>query len=466
MTTMDDRRPTHRVLVATADARASSDLAAMFGEAGIAHHAVSANQVVPEAASGAYDVAVVELALSPAGAGLVTELLERAPELAIVALTRAEHASVGVQAVRLGAVDFVRLPLDREEIRYVLAKSLRLVDFSDAEPARSVRVLPRTTIVGSSTAMRELDETVRRVANGIATVLVRGESGSGKELVARRIHEESPRRGGPFVKVHCAALPDNLLESELFGYEKGAFTGAVARKPGRVELAEGGTLFLDEIGDITRAVQVKLLRVLQDREFEPLGGTRTQKADVRFVAATHRDLPALVAKGEFREDLFYRLNVVLLWVPPLRDRPEDIEELALHFCQTVAASNGRSSIALDVGALDRLKKHPWPGNVRELQNFIERLVVLSVGPRVSADDVERELKRPAGTIGFTLASPNAPAAKEESSVIALDAAVQKAERRALEKALRSANGNRAVAARLLGISVRSLYYKLEQHQLT
>jgi two-component system response regulator AtoC len=313
--------------------------------------------------------------------------------------------------------------------------------------------------------MRELAQTITRVANGIATVLVRGESGSGKELVARRIHEESPRAGGPFVKVHCAALPDNLLESELFGYEKGAFTGATARKPGRVELAEGGTLFLDEIGDITPAVQVKLLRVLQDREFEPLGGTRTVKADVRFVAATHRDLQTLVAKGEFREDLFYRLNVVSLWVPPLRARPDDIEHLAVHFCQTVAASNGRGSIGLDVQALDLLKKHSWPGNVRELQNFVERLVVLSSGPRISAADVARELKRPAGPIGFALATSNSPAAKEESSVVELEAAVQKAERRALEKALKSANGNRAVAARLLGISVRSLYYKLEQHQL-
>jgi len=296
-------------------------------------------------------------------------------------------------------------------------------------------------------------------------VLVRGESGSGKELVARRIHDESPRARGPFVKVHCGALPDNLLESELFGYEKGAFTGATARKPGRVELAEGGTLFLDEIGDITAAVQVKLLRVLQDREYEALGGTRTMKADVRFVAATHRDLEQLVTKGDFRQDLFYRLNVVSLWVPPLRARPGDIEALAVHFCRTVAASNGRGSIGLDVAALDLLKKQAWPGNVRELQNFVERLVVLASGPRISAGDVERELKRPTGTMGFALASGYVPvpAAKEESSVIELGAAVEKAERRALEKALKSANGNRAVAARLLGISVRSLYYKLEQH---
>jgi two-component system response regulator AtoC len=463
---MDDE-PAHRVLIATGDEATASELGATFTELGVAHRIVpSAARAVDEAASGAYGVVLVDLALAGPGVGLVADLVERAPELSVVALTRADDPHLGVQAVRAGAADFVRKPLDRDEIRYVLSKSLRVVDFADAEPVRSVRAVPRTNLVGTSDAMRDLAQTITRVANGIATVLVRGESGSGKELVARRIHEESPRARGPFVKVHCGALPDNLLESELFGYEKGAFTGATARKPGRVELAEGGTLFLDEIGDITPAVQVKLLRVLQDREFEPLGGIRTVKADVRFVAATHRDLPALVAKGEFREDLFYRLNVVSLWVPPLRARPNDIEQLAVHFCQLVAASNGRGAIGLDVGALDLLKKQPWPGNVRELQNFVERLVVLSSGPRISAADVERELKRPTGTIGFALATGNAPAAKEESSVIELEAAVQKAEKRALEKALKSANGNRAVAARLLGISVRSLYYKLEQHRMS
>jgi two-component system response regulator AtoC len=465
---MDDDEPrAHRVLIATSNERAARELESTFAELGVAHRTVpSASLAGDEVKTGAYDVAVVDLALSKGGVDLVGELLERAPDVAVVALTSADDPHLGVKAVRQGAADFVRSPLDRDELRYVLGKSLKMVDFADAEPPRSVRAVPRTNLIGTSEAMRELASTTTRVANGIATVLVRGESGSGKELVARRIHEESPRAGGPFVKVHCAALPDNLLESELFGYEKGAFTGAVARKPGRVELAEGGTLFLDEIGDITPAVQVKLLRVLQDREYEPLGGTRTVKADVRFVAATHRDLQALVGKGDFREDLFYRLNVVSLWVPPLRARAEDIERLAVHFCQTVGAANGRGSIGLDVRALDLLKRQSWPGNVRELQNFIERLVVLSSGPRISVADVERELKRPAGPLGLALATGNAPAAKEESSVIALDAAVMKAERRALEKALRSAGGNRAVAARLLGISVRSLYYKLEQHQIT
>src|SRR5437773_1887450 len=219
----------------------------------------------------------------------------------------------------------------------------------------------RTTLIGKSPAMTDLASTLARAANGIATVLVRGESGSGKELVARRIHDESPRGRGPFVKVHCAALPDNLLESELFGYERGAFTGAASRKPGRVELAQGGTLFLDEIGDVTTAVQAKLLRLLQERTYERLGGTVTLAADVRFIAATHRDLEAMVGRGEFREDLFYRLNVVPVWMPPLRDRPGDIPRLARHFCAALSSANGKPPATLGDDAAGRLAAQPWPG---------------------------------------------------------------------------------------------------------
>jgi two-component system response regulator AtoC len=461
----------HQVLIVTREARTARELEALFNQASVSTRlAPTAAEATDLIDSGGYDVAIVDLALAGDELSLVSELVGRAPSLEVVAMTAGEEAQRGVDAVRLGATDFIRTPIDRDEVRYVLAKSIRMVDFSEAEPPRSMKVPPRTTMVGRSRIMNDLERTLARAANGVATVLVRGESGSGKELVARRIHELSPRAAGPFVKVHCGALPDNLLESELFGYEKGAFTGAAQRKPGRVELAEGGTLFLDEIGDITPAVQVKLLRVLQDREFEPLGGTRTVKADVRFVAATHRPLESLVAKKEFREDLFYRLNVVAVTVPPLRARPEDIEDLALHFCQSMAAANGRGSLVLDVEAIDRLRAHSWPGNVRQLQNFIERLVVLSAGPRISVEDVDRELQWQGGAPGEAGSAAAAvvagsPAAAEESSIVGLNVALQRAERRALEKALRNAKGNRAVAARLLGISVRTLYYKLEAHQL-
>jgi two-component system response regulator AtoC len=294
-------------------------------------------------------------------------------------------------------------------------------------------------------------------------VLVLGESGTGKELVARAIHEGSPRRSKAFVKLNCGALPDALLESELFGYEKGAFTGAVTRKPGRIELAHEGTLFLDEIGDIGLPMQVKLLRVLQERELERLGGTTTIKVDVRFVAATHRDLEGMVSRGEFREDLFYRLSVVPLHVPPLRARPEDIPPLALRFAAVHAANNGKT-ISLGADAVERLTRAPWPGNVRQLQNFVERLVVLSDGPVIHAADVERELA-PRST-SPAAPKPTSPPAPLDTGPPNLDAALRDTEREAIRNALSRASGNRTVAARLLGVSRRGLYYKMAELGIT
>jgi two-component system response regulator AtoC len=255
--------------------------------------------------------------------------------------------------------------------------------------------------------------------------------------------------------VHCAALPDNLLESELFGYEKGAFTGAAQRKPGRVEIAEGGTLFLDEIGDISPAVQVKLLRLLQEKAFQRLGGAREEKADVRFVAATHRDLEQMVDDGELREDLFYRLNVVPVWLPPLRERREDIPALAERFTEELARQNGRQGLGLGAGAIASLVAHDWPGNVRELQNIVERLVVFAEGTTIEGRDVERELA------GRRSARPRSipPSASPEARVT-LEAQRSEAEKQAITDALGRAGGNRTKAARLLGISRRTLYNKL------
>jgi two-component system response regulator AtoC len=299
--------------------------------------------------------------------------------------------------------------------------------------------------------MDEAHAIVDRVAPTDSTVLVLGETGTGKELVARALHDGSPRRDAPFIKLHCAALPESLLESELFGYEKGAFTGATNRKPGRIELAERGTLFLDEIGEIAPTTQVKLLRLLQSRDFERLGGTKTLQANVRFVAATHRDLEAMVASGAFREDLFYRLNVVPLWLPPLRDRLDDIEPLARDFCAHHAQAHGRADVSLDDEAIDALRAQPWPGNVRQLQHFVERLVVLSDGPRLTADDVRRELAR----------GPRV-AASETSSGGGLGEKQRDAARVAIRDALARTDGNRTAAARLLGISRRTLYNKLAE----
>ena len=451
-------------LFVTADKALAGELARLLMGRKMALHVVGTKSSAVE--PGGAELVFIDVS-SEFGLALVATFAEAHPECAVLAVAPAAQARLGLQAARSGAADFVRYPFEAEELGYVVDKVLTGLARAADEPPPSRLLGHGTQMIAGAPAMNVLLSMLKRAANGTATVLVRGESGSGKELVARQVHDWSPRKAGPFVKVHCGALPDNLLESELFGYERGAFTGATARKPGRVDLAEGGTLFLDEIGDITPAVQLKLLRLLQERQFERLGGTETLTADVRFVAATHRDLEARVKTGEFREDLFYRLNVVSLMVPPLRERAADIEALALHFCDAASLANGRAGAMLDADALDLLKGQPWPGNVRQLQNFIERLVVLSENPRISKRDVAAELGRLAmptmslaAAGGFNIAE-SAP----QSTVVELNEAVRKAEKRALEKALKSARGNRSVAARLLGVSRRTLYNKLEEHAL-
>jgi two-component system, NtrC family, response regulator AtoC len=307
---------------------------------------------------------------------------------------------------------------------------------------------PLKSLVGQSEAMCSTHDLIRRAARTDATVLIRGESGTGKELAARALHEGSARRQGPFVAIHCAALPDTLLESELFGHEKGAFTGAAVRTRGRIEMAEGGTLFLDEVGDIPPSMQVKLLRVIQEREIQRLGGRDTIGIDVRFVAATHRDLETMVARGEFREDLFYRLNVLPLWLPPLRERTEDVPLLVDQFC---------APFRFDRDAVELLSRQPWPGNVRQLQNFVARLLALGDGPRISVNAVRRELNRE------RMGNLEPPTAAVED--LNLEVCRLKMERRALGTALAMAKNNRTVAARILGVSRRTLYTKLEQHGL-
>ena len=312
-------------------------------------------------------------------------------------------------------------------------------------------------VIGTSAAMKDAMERLRKAAATNATVLLRGESGTGKEVAARELHRLSPRGKGPFVAVHCGALPDNLLESELFGYEKGAFTGAQHKKPGRVELARGGTLFLDEIGDITPAVQVKLLRLIQEKEFQPLGALAPEKADVRFVAATHRNLDQLVKEGTFREDLFYRLNVVPVVLPALRDRRDDIGTLAERFVQVLGKSNGRPRMTLSPEARTTLTEAEWPGNVRELQNFLERIVVFADTDRIEAHEVLRELNsRPSMVKTTSSAPPEMPADGT------LDERRTDAEKSAVRDALAKAKGNRTLAARLLGVSRRTLYNKLDE----
>ena len=433
-------------------------------------------------------VVVSELKLPDmSGLELLGKISERWPGLPVVMLAADASVADAVSALKAGAADFLQKPLVREELVFVLDKAFTSVNMRAEQPPPPPST-ERAGIVGESPAMRQVYATLERAAQGSATILVRGESGTGKELIARAIHAESPRAAEPFVKIDCASLPEHLLESELFGYEKGAFTGAVGRKPGRAELADKGTLFLDEIGELTLPLQAKLLRLLQDHEFERLGGIKTLKVDLRVVSATHRDLESMIERNQFRLDLFYRLNVVPLWLPPLRARREDIESLAHHFCETCSAANGKQGISLDADAIRALRGQSWPGNVRQLQNFIERLVVLSPGPVIREADVRAEISRqvrfttqPGTSVGLRpkaappSSAPNAsPAAPNPAAVaptevaaviLPLDLEVRAAEKKALERALHVAKDNRSLAARLLGVSRSTLYAKLQEHGL-
>ena len=461
------------VLLVDDDVAVAKVLGALLTQAGLTVHPASNGQ---EALSllgrKPIDVVVSDVRMpGMSGLELLSEVVRLWPDIPVILLTAHGTVPLAVEAMKAGAADFALKPFDREEILFSIRKALLR---AQQEGARAP-VKETSAFVGRSGAMAEVQALLSRAASGTATVLLRGESGTGKELAARAVHDASPRRSGPFVKLHCAALPDTLLESELFGYEKGAFTGAATRKPGRVELAHGGTLFLDEIGDITPQVQVKLLRLLQEREFERLGGTQTLKVDVRFVAATHRDLEEIMRKGEFREDLFYRLNVVPVWLPPLRARPEDIEPLVRHFLEVHARANGKPPFTLRPEALAVLQGQPWPGNVRQLQNFIERLVVLSDGPVLTGEDVHRELSRQPGLMPVapppvaTSPAASLPASPSTGGAVAeartLESQRKEMERQALVDALKRAGDNRTLAARLLGISRRTLYNKLEEHEL-
>jgi two-component system response regulator HydG len=375
-----------------------------------------------------------------------------APDVDVVLLTAFGTIEEAVKAMKDGAYDFLTKPVQRPQLLRVVRSALerrKLIQQNRALRQRLDALLQQGAALGTSPAFRRMMTLVEQVAESSATVLIQGESGTGKELVARTIHARSPRRQGPFVAVNCAALPEALLESELFGYEKGAFTGAVGRKPGRFELADGGTLFLDEVADLSLVTQPKILRVLQEGELERLGGTRTVHVDVRIVAATNQDLAQLVREKRFREDLFYRLHVITITVPPLRERREDIRLLAQHFLRIYAAKNNRRLEGFTEEALRHLEGYSWPGNVRELENVVERAVVLARASLIDVGDLPEEiagaLPLPEGTLTVRLGTPLA-----------------EVERRLLEATLRATRGNKALTARLLGIDVRTVARKLER----
>ncbi len=398
------------------------------------------------------DLVVTDLRLPGMdGLALLQAVKREFPGLPVVVMTAHGTVETAVEAMKAGAGDYVLKPFPLEELRLVIEKELanaglRRQNQSLREALRERYDFPN--IIGRSLRMQEVLALVMRAAPANSTVLIGGESGVGKDLIARALHEHSRRAQGPFVKINSTAIPESLLESELFGYEKGAFTGAMRSKPGKFELADQGTLFLDEIGDIPLAIQVKLLRVLQERSFERLGGTRTLTVDVRLIAATNRNLRAALEEGTFREDLYYRLNVVPIDLPPLRAHKDDIPELAEHFLARFAAAQGKAIAGLAPAAIERLMQFDWPGNVRELENVIERAVTLSDGPRLTAADIQLEIVPPPRAAAG--GAPTLPAGWT----------LEEFEQAILRDALRRANGNKSQAARLLGLSRNALRYRL------
>jgi DNA-binding NtrC family response regulator len=385
------------------------------------------------------------------------ELMRKArqidPEMSVVVMTAHGGVDTAVAAMREGALDYLTKPINVEELSIVIERVLerRRLRREAGNLRQQLSAKNRIgSIVGSSPPIQKVFETVMQVAPSRASVLITGESGTGKELIAAAIHEHSARSARPFVKLHCAALAETLLESELFGHEKGSFTGAATRRDGRFQQADGGTLFLDEIGDISASTQVKLLRFLQEREFERVGGNQTIKVDVRIIAATNRDLPALVREGKFREDLYYRLNVVPIVMPPLRARPSDIPLLAMHFLRRFARENDKTIQGFADDALARLVHYGWPGNVRELENAVERAVVVCRGSEIQSGDLSEN-------IGASIR------AAAEGMPVVPGATIAELERYAILRTLEHTGGSTSRAAEILGISARKIQYRLHEY---
>ncbi len=386
------------------------------------------------------------------GITLMRRALVNHPELTVIILTAYGDVDMAVEAMKNGATDFMTKPINLDKLELVLDRVLKAKKIELENKELKVRLDDKyglENIIGRSPAMQEVFDTIRQVANSRATVLIQGESGTGKELVAKAIHQLSPRRSGAFVAVHCAALSHNILESELFGHEKGAFTGAMERRVGRFEKADGGSLFLDEISEIDASVQVKILRALEERQVERVGGDTPVDVDTRLIAATNRDLKGMVDDGDFREDLFYRLYVVVITLPPLRDRQDDILLLLNHYLAVFNAENGKRIEGFTPAAYETLSAYDWPGNIRELRNLVERMVVLARGKTLDVSDIPAQLREQASGGGEVR--------------INAELTVDEMEKRMVIQALEKTNGNRTKAAEKLGISRRTLHRKLNQY---
>jgi len=441
-----------RLLIVDDDDDLRQTLVERFRRGGAAvTEADSAEEALARAASGRFDVALLDLHLPGLdGIELLTRLKEQQPELEALMLTAHSSVETAVQAMRRGAYDYLTKPFRLPDLEVHVQKAFEKVELARRERQWLGVVRyesPRYRLVGSSPAMRRVVGMIEKVSASDATVLVRGDSGTGKELVAHALHVNSPRADRPLVTINCAALQETLLESELFGHEKGAFTGAVQAKPGLVEVAEGGTLFIDEIGEMAAALQAKLLRVLEDGHFRRVGSTAEMRADVRVVAATNRRLEEEIKAARFREDLYYRLNVIAIHLPPLRERREDIPELVEHFLTTRQVGPVRYRV--DPGALEALVRYDWPGNVRELANVLERAQILAEDHVITEDDLPENL------LSYE------PGAGDEGDTQEL----HQMQRKHVQAVLKEARGNKVQAARALGISRRALYRLLDKYKL-
>jgi DNA-binding NtrC family response regulator len=411
--------------------------------------AAGAPDALRELQAGEFDVALLDIKMPGTdGMELLPQMRAIDPNMAVIMITAYAAVETAVQALKLGAFDYVTKPIDPDELSHLVGHALekRRLRNENAALREKIAVLdPTHQIVGESPEIRKVLDLVQSVAQTSATVLIRGESGTGKELVARAIHSSGPRRYFPIIPVNCGALPEGLLESELFGHERGAFTGAQYRRKGRFEMADGGTLFLDEIGTLTLKTQVDLLRVLETKEFTRLGGSRPLRVDFRTICATNQSLEKLVEAGQFREDLYYRVNVFSIYLPPLRERRADIPLLAQHFLQRFASSLGRRMTEISPEAMDVLVQHSWPGNIRELANAIERAVVIGKSPAIRPEDLPIQTAMPAdGAGGDSLADM---------------------ERRHVARILEQTHWNISKTAEILGVDRATVYNKIKRHQL-
>jgi two-component system response regulator HydG len=414
----------------------------------------------------AVDLVLTDLKMEGmSGIDVLERVKAKDPDALVILLTAFGTIETAVEAMKKGAIDFITKPFSQDLLRAKVGLAMGVQSLSDQNRrlARENEVLRAEKaeeynpdeIVGTSAPMRDVLTRVRKIARSDSSVLITGESGTGKELIARAIHFQSDRAGRPFIKVACSALAEGVLESELFGHEKGSFTGALKRKLGRFELADTGSIFLDEVGDISATIQLKLLRVLQEREIERVGGNQTLRVDVRFICATHRDLAAEIRAGRFREDLYYRINTVPLHLPPLRDRPEDVPPLVDHFVRKLRGRTKKEVRGLAPDALDALRRHAWPGNIRELENVIEQAMVLAESDTIAAADLPLLAPSDAGKADLTATLGRKP----------LPDILEDIERDLIRAAYGRANQVKTETARLLGIKTSALYYKLEKYGL-